>query len=129
MNTETIRRTKVIADFLGWESYPDGETYKFPNLYPYFNIDEPENTGWMSEQISNALFHTDWAWMGKVYDIITNLENGLWDIEITYPRISIVDYKCGEQRYEYDRTSEETTNELLFNALSHYIGLSMFKIN
>ena len=128
MDAETIKRTKIIADWLGWEKYPDGETYKFPNLFPYYNIEEEENTGWVSDQISNARFQSDWGWIMKVYDIITNLENGRWDVEITYVTIAIVDYKHGEQRFEYDRTDEETMIELLFNALSFFIGKNLFTI-
>jgi len=35
-----VSGSALIADFLGWENYGDGKTYKFPNLYPVYNIDD-----------------------------------------------------------------------------------------
>jgi hypothetical protein len=56
----------LIADFLGWENYGDGKTYKFPNLYPIYNINDKENTGWTSDQIENAEFNKRWDWIMPV---------------------------------------------------------------
>lgn len=67
---ETVTGNKAIADFLGWGKYEDGETYNFPNLYPIYNIDSPENTECITEQISKAEFHTNWAWLMPVIEKI-----------------------------------------------------------
>ena len=70
LNIPVVSGSALIADFLGWEKYEDGTTYKFPNLYPNHNIDDKENTGWVSEQISNAEFHTRWDWLMPVVEKI-----------------------------------------------------------
>jgi hypothetical protein len=70
LNIPVVSGSALIADFLGWEKYEDGITYKFPNLYPIHNIDDKENTGWISEQISNAEFHTRWDWLMPVVEKI-----------------------------------------------------------
>jgi hypothetical protein len=72
MNKEVLEGNKLIAEFMGWEKYEDDTTYKFPNLYPIHNIDDKENTGWTSEQISNAEFHTRWDWLMPVIGKISN---------------------------------------------------------
>jgi len=56
----------LIADFLGWGNYGDGKTYKFPNLYPIYNINDVENSGWTSDQIENAEFDKRWDWIMPV---------------------------------------------------------------
>ena len=65
-----LEENKLIAEFMGWEKCEDGTTYKFPNLYPIYNIDDKENTGWISEQISNAEFHTRLDWLMPVLERI-----------------------------------------------------------
>lgn len=78
----------MIADFLGWEKYEDGQTYKFPNLYPIYNIDDKENTGWISEQISRAEFHTRWDWLMPVFEKLckTKIGDGITYVEYATPR-------------------------------------------
>jgi hypothetical protein len=68
--TQIIDGNRLIADFLKWEHYGDGMTYKFPNLYPIYHADDSRQTGWISDQISNAQFHTSWDWMRPVVDKI-----------------------------------------------------------
>lgn len=60
---EEIRHTGsiVIADFLGWGHH--GDTYQFPNLYPAFNTDDEENTGWTEDSIDSAQFHCSLDWL------------------------------------------------------------------
>ena len=70
LHKHIVSGSALIADFMGWEKYEDGTTYKFPNLYPIHNIDDKENTGWVSEQISNAEFHTRWDWLMPVVEKI-----------------------------------------------------------
>lgn len=75
MSYEEILDGKMaIADFLGWGNYGDGRTYKVPNLYPIFNIDDKENTGWVSEQIAAAEFDTSWDWLMPVVKKIIHLD-------------------------------------------------------
>jgi hypothetical protein len=57
---------KVIADYLGWEKL-DEFTYAFPNLFPVYNIDDPENPGIIIDNIDNALFDTSQEWIEFVY--------------------------------------------------------------
>ena len=70
MNKEILEGNKLIMEFMGWEKCEDDTTYKFPNLYPIHNIDDKENTGWISEQISNAEFHTRLDWLMPVLEKI-----------------------------------------------------------
>lgn len=65
-----VSSSALIADFLGWEKYEDGLTYKFPNLYPIYNINDEENTGWISEHITNTEFHSRWDWLMPVVEKI-----------------------------------------------------------
>ena len=69
-----IEESKLIADFLGWDAYENGVTYKFPNLYPIHNIDSPENTGWVSDHISTALFDKSYDWLMPVYQKLKEVE-------------------------------------------------------
>lgn len=87
-STEIVEGSILIADFLGWEHYGDGRTYKFPNLYPLYNIDDDENSGWISEQIANAKFHSDWSWLMPVLEKICRMKigDGLKTIEYPHPR-------------------------------------------
>jgi len=77
---EILSGNKLIAKFMGWEHYEDGQTYMFPNLYPIYNIDDDRNTGWISEQISNAEFHTRWDWIMPVVEKIAKN----YDVRITW---------------------------------------------
>ena len=83
-----VSGSALIAGFLGWENYGDGKTYKFPNLYPIYNIDDEENTGWISEQISKAEFDTRWDWLMPVVDKImrTKIGDGVEYVEYPYLR-------------------------------------------
>lgn len=83
-----VSGSALIADFLGWENYGDGVTYKFPNLYPIYNIDDKENTGWTTEQISKAEFNTRWDWlMPVVFKIMrTKIGDGVDSVEYPYLR-------------------------------------------
>ena len=40
LHKHIVSGSALIADFMGWEKYEDGTTYKFPNLYPIHNIDD-----------------------------------------------------------------------------------------
>jgi hypothetical protein len=83
-----VSGSALIADFLGWENYGDGKTYKFPNIYPIYNIDDEENTGWISEQISKAEFDTRWDWLMPVVDKLmrTKIGDGVEYVEYPYLR-------------------------------------------
>lgn len=61
---------KFIIEFLGWKKHGNNNTYEFPNLYPIFNIDDNENTGWIQEHISKAIFHSSWDWLMPVVEFI-----------------------------------------------------------
>ena len=89
LNIPVVSGSALIADFLGWEKYEDGTTYKFPNLYPIHNIDDKENTGWISEQISNAEFHTRWDWLMPVLEKLCRKEigDGITYVKYATPRI------------------------------------------
>jgi len=130
MKAEIKAGSKLFAEFLGWESMErEGkyiDHYMVPNLFPKYNIDHIENTGWISEDIEDAMFHEDWGWLMAVYEKIIAQENGRWDIEISYKKIVVVDYQCGEQRYEWMRSGEEGMILFLFEALAFYIGKGMF---
>lgn len=82
-----VSGSALIADFLGWENYGDGKTYKFPNLYPIYNIDDKENTGWISDQISNAEFDTRWDWLMPVLEKICRLKIGDGIETVDYPNL------------------------------------------
>ena len=88
LNIPVVSGSALIADFLGWEKYEDGTTYKFPNLYPMHNIDDKENTGWVSEQISNAEFHTRWDWLMPVLEKLCRKEigDGITYVKYATPR-------------------------------------------
>jgi hypothetical protein len=70
LHKHSVSGSALIADFLGWEKYEDVLTYKFPNLYPIYNINDEENTGWISDQITNAEFHSRWDWLMPVVEKI-----------------------------------------------------------
>jgi hypothetical protein len=88
LNIPVVSGSALIADFMGWEKYEDGVTYKFPNLYPIHNIDDKENTGWISEQISNAEFHTRWDWLMPVLEKLCRKEigDGITYVKYATPR-------------------------------------------
>ena len=77
----------LIADFMGWESV-DGETYRIPNLYPLYNIDDKENTGWIEDNIETAKFDTDWDWLMLVAERIikTKIGDGVEYVEYPFLR-------------------------------------------
>jgi hypothetical protein len=134
MNLEIKAGNKLFAEFLGWEFMEGKETFTVPNLFPTYNLGDEENTGWIAEDIEDLMFAEDWGWIMAVYEKIIALDNGRWDIEIKYSNITIVDYKFGEQRYEWKRTGdtydeEESMITLLFHALAFYIGRGLFKID
>ena len=79
-----MKESILIAKFLGWEVYPDGETLKVPNLYPIYNIDDDENTGWISENYKNLDFHTRWDWLMPVIEKISRQELKYRNSEETY---------------------------------------------
>lgn len=67
-NSETTKEKILIAEFLGWERYDhpsDKEEIYFcvPNLYPSFNIDDPENTGYTTFNTNTFLFDVSWDWL------------------------------------------------------------------
>lgn len=67
MTNEIIEKRKMVADFLGWEKSFDKENfYKVPNLYPVFDINHPENTGWTEFHISDCPFDTSYDWLMPV---------------------------------------------------------------
>jgi hypothetical protein len=61
MKKDILKRTKTLADYLGW-------------VHPY-----------------NPTFHLEWASIMMVYDKITSSDNNRWDIEITNNRITFID--------------------------------------
>ena len=67
----------IIADFLGWEHKDD--IYKFPNLYPMYNIDDEENSGWTEDDIDNAQFHCSLDWLKIPVDKFREIED-YWEI-------------------------------------------------
>ncbi len=62
---EIIKGNALIADALGWEKLENG-LYRFPNLYPIYNIKDKENSGWMDLDISEAIFHQSFDWLMPV---------------------------------------------------------------
>lgn len=89
MNETQIRNgSSLIAKFLGWEKFPNSDNWKMPNLFPIYNINDDENTGWIEDDIVNSYFHTDWAWIMHVVEkiTITKIGDGKTQTEYTYPR-------------------------------------------
>jgi len=120
--------SRAFAKFLGWEQVPGRDTeFRVSNLFPICNIDDEENTGWVSEDVEDFLFHEDWGWLMAVYDRITSIDNGRWDVEIKKDAIIITDSRpYGKMGFEYQKTNEKNTRELLFNAMARYIKEGLF---
>lgn len=87
-NGAAISGSILMANFLGWENEEDGMTYRFPNLYPLYNIDDKENPGWTAMHISNAEFHTSWDWLMPVLEKLcrTEIGDGVRYTRYAYPR-------------------------------------------
>jgi hypothetical protein len=83
-NEEVLKGNKLIADFLGWNKYSDGITYDFPNLYPYYNIGDENNTGIIADNIETAPFNTDWNWLMPCISKISNKCNDPEELDGLY---------------------------------------------
>lgn len=83
-----VSGSALIADFLGWEKSQKLNTYRVPNLYPIFNINDEENTGWIEEKVSKLEFHTRWDWVMPVVEKIskTKIGDGIKTVDYAYPR-------------------------------------------
>lgn len=86
--TEEQRRKELclIADFMGWESYGDGIIYMFPNLYPTYNVDDKENSGTISDKITEAKFDSEWSWLMPVIERLAKTKFSCEDSDGIYLR-------------------------------------------
>lgn len=60
----------LIAKYLGWKVYDDGETIEVPNLFPFYNTNDEHNTGWTTCKVSKTEFHNRWDWIMFVVEKI-----------------------------------------------------------
>lgn len=71
MTQEIKAGSILIAKYLGWKQRGDNESeFWFPNSFPIYNVGDAENTGETTDNIENALFHSDWNWLMYVVNKI-----------------------------------------------------------
>ena len=52
---------RFSARYKGWiQTGPD--IFQVPNLYPLYEMDAEENTGWTETDVSDMYFHDDYGW-------------------------------------------------------------------
>lgn len=110
---EIIEGNKLIADFMGWEKCPDGNSYMFPNLYPIYNVDDEENTGETSEQIEKAEFYYRWDWQIPVYSkFVKDFKNYIREGKMRDRQFEFHDWHC-----LYEKAIEHNDISLAFSLL------------
>ncbi len=78
MKTDNDELT-LFGDFMGLKrngwSGNDGGSYTYfeiPNCYPYHDMDDPKNTGWIVATVEEFSF--DWNWIMKVVEKISGMD-------------------------------------------------------
>jgi len=62
---------RFSARYNGWiQTSPD--IFQVPNLYPLYEMDAKENTGWTETDVSDMHFHDDYGWFMPVLEKILN---------------------------------------------------------
>ena len=62
---------QLIANFLGWKKEKD--LYQIPNLYPFYSIDDEENSGYMLGGVKLLPFEVSKDWLQPVLSKIKTL--------------------------------------------------------
>ena len=107
-----LQANKLIAKYMGWET--GSNTVKVPNLYPVYNINDSENTGWIETKISELEFNIRWDWLMPVIEKISLcvFEDGSKDT--CYPRtFGMVDIETAEFMFRFNRYSLHRESTLI----------------
>ena len=84
MRNILLKKQDRIAKFMGWET--ENNLVKVPNLYPIYNIQDSENTGWTEEEITKLEFLDRWDWLMPVIEKICKLKFTDGSNDTCYPR-------------------------------------------
>ena len=92
-STEILEGNKLIANFLGWETFSRYHSWKCKNVIQYDQslLDEPyinENDGYLYEE--SELFHSSWDWLMPVIDKIEHL----YETPTSLPLFGINSHHC-----------------------------------
>ena len=118
-----VSGSALIAEFMGWGKWDDGMTYEVPNLYPFYNIGDQENTGWISEHVSTFKFHTSLDWLMPVVEKIceTKIGDGVKMVDYTYLRtFGMINKETGDKMVRFDCFGAHQAERLIdatFNAV------------
>jgi len=79
-----LKKQLRIAEFMGWEIKET--TSKVPNLYPIYNLNDPENTGWIETDCKDLEFLERWDWLMPVIEKISRIKFNDGSNQTCYPR-------------------------------------------
>lgn len=104
----------MIAEFMGWNTFDEGKTFEVPNLYPVYNIDDKENSGWIQEKVNDLQFHERWDYLMPVIERISLLAFDDQSEETAYPRtFGMLNVHTVEFSFRFNRYTLFTEKKLI----------------